>query len=861
MVEPQLTYRLDTDESWLPLQHSEDGSFSTEAFLDVLESAGAKGAFIRAEGALGRLSEQWLPYNYDAASPNIDIITPRSDDVVAGVNGVFGRVDSVSPITALSYSVDDGETWESLAAADAFYQELDFSQLERDGMNAIVRAEDAAGNEGRSIIDIDVDLDLDMPEVEIQTPDDGAVITSDVSISGTAFDRTGVSDIFWRIVVPDEDPPDFERLPGSNSFDIELSLSDLVDNEQEIQVYAVNDNDRESELETRTINVSLREPVIDLQQPHVDDTHRRTVEIAGTARDENGIAEVHISFDNGNSYHEVDGLEGWSYELDSRIFPDGTYPIEVRAVDELGVVGRFFSLVNVDNTPPDISLSQPENSSVVSGVLRVNGRVEDNRELSEVRLLIEPLNMEGDVFESELGRSVVLHDEIDVSELASGWYTATIEAEDEAGNTRSVSRTIHIEDELESTSVYVLFPEPGETRHGSVQVQGRVVSPFDIRSVQIYVDDSFVDGASVDELGYFRHELSNDQIGRTSTGEPEEIAVHAVVETGEEGRTSSQRRRFRYQPDGPALSIESHELGEFISERPWLEGDAVFASATGAGNGDADVPEVTDVSVSLDNGVTFDSARGDEQWRYRLPTHEMNEGPIRILVRAEYENGETAYTRTLLMVDRTAPQLNVRSPSDGDVVNTRVAVFGTAEDDYEIDRIETALRPGGGGTYGVPEFIQGMYFDLNAMGITYADAGLGFSFFDDNVRLQGQYGITPEGQRFSGQVVGGKIIANIASVPFSSFLGPDWDFLSATLALGANFSYIHLNDPLPGSDERGVVLSAIVGQLEFPRVEISQWDAFNSYSLYTEPEIWFVPSDVEPTIEPRMSFGLRVGLF
>ena len=125
---------------------------------------------------------------------------------------------------------------------------------------------------------------------------------------------------------------------------------------------------------------------------------------------------------------------------------------------------------------------------------------------------------------------------------------------------------------------------------------------------------------------------------------------------------------------------------------------------------------------------------------------------------------------------------------------------------------------------------------------------MGLTFFEDNVKLQAQFGQAPAG-RFSGTLLGGKLLANVARVPASYFFGPDLDFLSASLALGANFSYF---------TEQDLVIGGIVGQLEFPIVTNEAWRALNSYSLYTEGQLWFISSDIEGGTEAKLSFGLRV---
>ncbi|HOX18720.1 MAG TPA: hypothetical protein PKW82_09710, partial [Spirochaetales bacterium] len=111
-------------------------------------------------------------------------------------------------------------------------------------------------------------------------------------------------------------------------------------------------------------------------------------------------------------------------------------------------------------------------------------------------------------------------------------------------------------------------------------------------------------------------------------------------------------------------------------------------------------------------------------------------------------------------------------------------------------------------------------------------------------------------QSFFGMVYGAKLIANIAFVPFGSFLGPDWDWLSLNAGLGANFSYFSETQ-----SEGGLLVAAVFGQLEFPKVTIRNATMFGSYAFYTEFQVWVLSSVVSGGFIPRLSFGLRANVF
>ena len=174
-----------------------------------------------------------------------------------------------------------------------------------------------------------------------------------------------------------------------------------------------------------------------------------------------------------------------------------------------------------------------------------------------------------------------------------------------------------------------------------------------------------------------------------------------------------------------------------------------------------------------------------------------------------------------------------------------------------------------------------MYFDAHVWGVTLFDVGLGLTFFDDKVKLQFQYGQMMQSQydfmvnlldseaeqmkmRYGGHVFGAKLLANIASIPFSYFFGPDLAWLNASFALGANFSLFTQTQ-----SNKPQILSAVLGQIEFPKATFKGRTSFSAVSFYTEVQVWFIPTDVASksqevkikSVIPQLSFGLRVNIF
>jgi hypothetical protein len=116
-------------------------------------------------------------------------------------------------------------------------------------------------------------------------------------------------------------------------------------------------------------------------------------------------------------------------------------------------------------------------------------------------------------------------------------------------------------------------------------------------------------------------------------------------------------------------------------------------------------------------------------------------------------------------------------------------------------------------------------------------------------------------------VLGLKLLANIYALPFGSFAGPDWEWLSASFAVGANFSLFDLGGEGYTQSGKSSWLSALLFQVEFPKVTIPKRTFLRTFSLFTEGQLWFVPTDVKAdeqgikTVIPHIIVGLRMYIF
>ena len=795
-----------------------------------------------------------IPIRVDRTAPRIRLLVPATGDVVNGMITFAALVDE--PWRAASIEATGPREDESQSPSVDRLISLDLTVDDAANELRLVTTTHAGVRE-ETVAEFRTDDAADRPRVLLQVPPDGASIANRLNLSGVVFDDDAVAAITYSI----NDRP-AQRVETDGLFDVIVPIRDLDDGAHVVEVIGYDIGGAASEPQRRTFNISRSDPVSELTHPSIDAFLRGVVTLRGTSSDPNGIASISVSTDSGASYARADGLETWEYDLDTSLLDDGTHSLLIRAIDGAGDVGLLATIINVDNTPPVLELASPADGDRVSETLLVDGRAEDLH-LEAIRVVAQPLGtsvapVELAVFDSPGPFAFA----VEPGDLEPGWYNLRVDASDRAGNTTHVSRNIRIEPEAALDAPRIVLPASGASLAHAFDVI--VSSPPALGRLTLLVDDRPVGLIDVDAHGRGSMRIERDTVpsGR----------LNFTVRSEAQGTIPAQVSPVRivdFAADGAWLTVDGPGFLSFVRDRPYLTGRSGYELPLPEGDSREISRErsrilaehaVQRVEVSMDNGETWQRARGTAEWRYRIQTTELPDGRLNMIVRAVFANGETVTRRHAVIIDEQPPQVRLLEPHERDRFSNTLRVVGVTTDENGLADVAVALRPGDKARYAVPSFIQGLYVDVHALGATYFDLGAGLTFFDNNVRIQAQAGIAPPG-RFSGLVLGTKLLANVASLPASFLLGPDFDWLSAALAVGANFSYFTMSGDSIGFTEDGLVLAGMVGQLQLPIVTVPTLAFFNTYAFYTEAQLWFVSSDVEAGTEFRLSFGIRADVF
>ena len=907
----QLEYRVDPRDVWHPLRMDISGGF----FEEVNMSGRAQGP-VHLELRTVQYGEErypiYHPFNWAADYPTIRIIAPTGDySVVYGSKTVTGSVEHTVPIQRITVSTN-GRTFTDIPFTarhgKAWFEYFcDFNTLEYQNGQLVFYVIDAGGAEYEVYPEYTIDPNPPIPVIIVNTPVDNEVITSAFELSGLAYYDVDIAAVYWRILGPtmesiSEGPagnyarrraaiyeanPDvpFKQLLTSQNFQIPVDFTMITDGEYIVEIYAADLYGMQSEVISRTIKVSTAPPETEVRWPIITRYNQKAIMVRGFSSDANAIDSVVLSMDNGNTYQTVelrpDG--NWELALNTAAYTDGIYSALIQTTDKYGIMTFSNAMVNIDNTAPELHLTSPTNGQRVGTNMRLMGRVADNITLKS--LTYQVISAENPryrrLINAETGQ--VLFDTINLSGFPRGAYILRVVAVDLADNETLISRKIFYDPRDDNAQIAIFNPLPGEIHAGPVHIVGIVTGSFQPEEVRLTINGNPLAQVPVERYGIFRYDIPESMLA-----EQGEYRIVAAYNAEGGSVILSPEHTVFYSEYGPILQIDSHQDGDVITARPWLEGSAWIAippppedaeplTRRERAQQEAEL-KLRDVTVSYDNGRTFHSTRGDKDWKVRLETSELPRGPQPVLVRAVFVNGQEAVRRIMLNVDTTLPQVETISPPEDSVHRDNIHVFGTASDNYELADVEISLRPYDKFFYSVPGAIRGMYFDVKGLGATYFDVGLGLSFFNDNVRLQFQFGIAPpdgidyslavgdaniplaEGGRYVGYVYGIKLLANIYHLPFAYLFGLDWAFYSMNFAVGANFSLFTMDewrDPL--------YLGAIVAQWDIANINFQffkpNWRYFKNYALYLEPELWFASSDVSAEIIFRMTLGMRINWF
>ncbi|WP_240074757.1 Ig-like domain-containing protein [Enterobacter hormaechei] len=675
----------------------------------------------------------------DTVAPAVTISTVADDDIVNNAEQLAGQTISGTTTAEQGQTVTvsfNGHSYQATVGADGswsvFVPGRDFLGLSDGDYTITATVSDKAGNPGSATHD--VTLNGDVPTIVINTfaqddivnaaehgtplivsgtTDAPAGQTVTITLNGKTYTATVQNDGTWSYTVGSAD---VTALADGDSYVINAQVSNAIGN-------SASDN--------HTVTVDLTAPSMGISIDSLQNdtglsandfiTNDSQVVVNGSLTAQLGNNEkAQISLDGGSTWIDltVTGTT-WRY-TDGRTLPDGTYPYQVRVIDNAGNVGA------TDSQDVVIDLTKPAATSItVDSVSQDTGLSDSDFITSDNQISLKgtlgaalgsgdhaQISLDGGATWTDVSVSGLSWTYVDGRTLADGDYNYQLRVIDDAGNISATtsqvvtidtvapdtSKTIAIDsisDDTGLSSSDFITNDTSLTLHGSL---GATLADGEYAQISI---DGGVSWQNVIVTGNSWYYVD----GRTLGNQTYDYYVRVVDAAGNVGASAHQQVMVDTVAPDAAITVTVDNItvdtgfdnNDFLTSSTSYTLNGTLGAELGAGEY---------VQVSMDGGTTWVYATvSGTRWSYN-DTRTLADGDYRYQVRVVDQAGNVGATTTQdVTVDTQAPQYGItidsisedtgQSGSDFITMDTSLTINGSLGSALASDeRVQISLDGG-----------------------------------------------------------------------------------------------------------------------------------------------------------------------
>ena len=434
-------------------------------------------------------------------------------------------------------------------SAESWNESFDLSAKKKGKYNALVTAEDTAGNTGEAgPFNMYIDPRSDLPVVSITNPLKNMSVTGKLNVSGTCFDDDGID--YIEVALDDGEPV---RAKGTQFWSRSFDTSNLNEGLHRITAWGIDTNGLRGNGFTVPFNLNLNTPetLVTNMDAGALLSGKKTLE--GIVQDGNGVGKLFYSFDAGQTYTALslkhdkkNNISSFKLSIDTRKMPEGPTVCWFKAIDKLGAEGISTFLFFIDNTDPVVDFFYPPASEPVGSVFGIAGSAIDTVDLESVSW---KWGKQMGAFELVKGNPYWVK-EFDVSQSTAKSETIEITARDVAGNITTVTRTIKIDKTLDHPRIKIASPAANAVTDSTIYLAGSVESSFGVAEIRYRLDKEEEKSVplNLEAFGVMLEELSPGK---------HTLSVYAVNPQGVKGNTETVS--FSVMGAKPAISLEGTE--------------------------------------------------------------------------------------------------------------------------------------------------------------------------------------------------------------------------------------------------------------------------------------------------------------
>ena len=675
----------------------------------------------------------------DTVAPTVTISTVADDDIVNNAEQLAGQTISGTTTAEQGQTVTvsfNGHSYQATVGADGswsvFVPGRDFLGLSDGDYTITASVSDKAGNPGSATHD--VTLNGDVPTITINTfaqddivnaaehgtplvvsgtTDAPAGQTVTITLNGKTYTATVQNDGTWSYTVGSAD---VTALADGGSYVINAQVSNAIGN-------SASDN--------HSVTVDLTAPSMGISIDSLQNdtglsasdfiTNDKQVVVNGSLSAQLGNNEkAQISLDGGSTWIDltVTGTT-WRY-TDGRTLTDGTYPYQVRVIDNAGNVGA------TDSQDVVIDLTKPAATSItVDSVSQDTGLSDSDFITSDNQISLKgtlgaalgsgdhaQISLDGGATWTDVSVSGLSWTYVDGRTLADGDYNYQLRVIDDAGNISATtsqvvtidtvapdaSKTIAIDsisDDTGLSSSDFITNDTSLTLHGSL---GATLADGEYAQISI---DGGVSWQNVIVTGNSWYYVD----GRTLGNQTYDYYVRVVDAAGNVGASAHQQVMVDTVAPDAAITVTVDNItvdtgfdnNDFLTSSTSYTLNGTLGAELGAGEY---------VQVSMDGGTTWVYATvSGTRWSYN-DARTLADGDYRYQVRVVDQAGNVGATTTQdVTVDTQAPQYGItidsisedtgQSGSDFITMDTSLTINGSLGSALASDeRVQISLDGG-----------------------------------------------------------------------------------------------------------------------------------------------------------------------
>ena len=351
---------------------------------------------------------------------------------------------------------------------------------------------------------------------------------------------------------------------------------------------------------------------------------------------------------------------------------DGPFVLVVRVRDVSGKETSVQRLLRKDTEQPHMTQILPPPGERVTDPVTFVGEASDSGALDSIQFLPAPDAQSQPVTGLANFSAGLDAIKLDFPLPEGGGFVAV----DKAGNKALLAPAFSVDKKAMLPVVEIHTPPEGEVLRQDFAVTGVAYDAAGVAAVDYRLDGGEWKRLAMDGLSF------TVPLALASLADNEhKIEFRAENIYGLQGEIAS--RGFRISLAEPAASLASPAASEVVAGTVELSGSA------SDGNG------VKSMALSVDNGASFLEPEGAESWHYSLDTRLLRDGPHAVELRPVDGYDTVGFAAGAITVDNTPPDVALDLPPDGSSQAQSLLVSGRASDNLGLAASWVEILPAG----------------------------------------------------------------------------------------------------------------------------------------------------------------------